>query len=283
MLITPQKLMADAKARKYAVPAFNFYNLDTMLAALDVAEEEKAPIILEIYHVYYPFLREKVIFSAVQQAIRQANTYAYMHLDHAGDPQVLKAAIADGFQSVMVDGSALPIEENIAFCRDLVAEARERGIYTETEVGHVGRVGTEDCHESIATVEDCRKMVEETGCDSLAAAVGTAHGIYKTAPKINFDRIMEIQEAVSVPLVLHGGSGTPDDDIRRAISCGIVKVNVGTELKYAWSETMKKGLDSGEQEPRLLSEKAREAVREVVRQKIRLFGASGKLDGLIKE
>lgn len=283
MLIRPEKLMADARTRKYAVPAFNFYNLDTMLAALDVAEEEEAPIILEIYHVYYPFLREKVILSAAQQAIQQANTYAYMHLDHADDPRVLRAAMADGIQSVMVDGSMLPIGENVAFCRELVAEARERGVYTETEVGHVGRVGTADCHESIASVEDCRKMVEETGCDSLAAAVGTAHGIYKVAPKISFDRITQIQNAVSVPLVLHGGSGTPDDDIRRAIACGIVKINVGTELKYAWSETMKRELAGGEKEPRLLSEKAREAVREVVRQKIRLFGAAGKINGMTME
>lgn len=281
MLISPKRLMADARARKYAVPAFNFYNLDTMLAAIDVAQEERAPVILEIYHVYYPFLREKVILEAAKQAIRQANTYAYIHLDHANDARIIKLAITDGIQSVMIDGSTNPIDENIAFCRDLVSFAQKHGVYTETEVGHVGRIGTSDCHEAIALVEDCQKMVEETGCDSLAASVGTAHGIYKVAPKINFSRITEISSAVSVPLVLHGGSGTPDDDIRRAISCGIVKINVGTELKYAWSEAMQRELNCGEKEPRLLSEKAREAVREVVRSKIRLFGASGKIDDMM--
>jgi len=282
MFIAPKLLLNDAKNRKYAIPAFNFYNLDTMLAALETAEEEEAPIILEIYHAYYPFLREKVIFNAVQQAIEQAQTYTYLHLDHANDPQIIKSAIEHGFQSVMIDGSVLPIQENISFCKDLVSVAHEKGAFTETEVGHVSRIGTEDNCESIATVDDCLKMVRETGADSIAAAVGTAHGLYKETPRINFRRIEELHDVLDVPLVLHGGSGIPEDAIRQAISCGIAKINVGTELKYAWSEAMKRALATGEKEPRILSAEARKAVAEVVRSKIRLFGASGKLDGLIK-
>lgn len=243
---------------------------------LEAAEEEQAPIIVEIYHVYYPFLHQKVICSAVQEALRSARIHAYLHLDHATDQQVLMAAIKDGFQSVMVDGSTASLEENIAFTKQITTIAKENGVYTEAEVGHVARVGTEDSEGSLATVADCVRLTSETGVDSLAAAVGTAHGIYQTLPKIDFQRIREIHNAVKIPLVLHGGSGIPDEAIQKAILCGISKINIGTELKYAWSDAMKKGLLDGEKEPRILSAFARRQVKAVAKQKIRLLGATGK-------
>ena len=267
MIIAPKELLRDAQERHYAIPAFNFYNLDGLFAVLEAAEEEQAPIIVEIYHVYYPFLHQKVICSAVQETLRSARIHAYLHLDHATDQQVLMAAIKDGFQSVMVDGSTASLEENIA---------KENGVYTEAEVGHVARVGTENSEGSLATVADCVRLTSETGVDSLAAAVGTAHGIYQTLPKIDFQRIREIHNAVKIPLVLHGGSGIPDEAIQRAILCGISKINIGTELKYAWSDAMKKGLLDGEKEPRILSAFARMQVKAVAKQKIRLLGATGK-------
>jgi len=146
------------------------------------------------------------------------------------------------------------------------------------------RVGVDEelADDEYANVEESVRLVKETGVDSLAPAVGTAHGVYTKPPKINFERIKEIHDAVSIPLVLHGGSGTPDEMLLQAIDCGVRKINVGTELKYAWSEAMKEGLEKGEKEPRVLSAYAREQVKEVARKKLRLFGASGKNSEILR-
>lgn len=278
MIISPRTLLRDAKEKHYAVPAFNFYNLDILFAALEAAEEENAPVILEIYHVYYPFLHKKVIADAVLEALRSASVHCYLHLDHATDPAVILDAMDAGFQSVMIDASLKPLEENIAMTKSVVAEAKRRGVFTEAEIGHVPPAAeiSNPCQLHLAEADVCRRLVQETQVDSLAAAVGTAHGVYRMAPKIDFQRIRDIAGLVNVPLVLHGGSGTPDEAIRTAVSCGITKVNVGTELKHAWSKAMRAGLDAGELEPRILSAGAREAVKEVARQKIRLLGAAGR-------
>lgn len=278
MIISPQTLLRDAKEKRYAVPAFNFYNLDILFAALEAAEEENAPVILEIYHVYYPFLHKKVIADAVLEALRSASVHCYLHLDHATDPAVILDAMDAGFQSVMIDASLKSLEENIAMTKSVVAEAKRRGVFTEAEIGHVPPAAeiSDPCRLRLAEADECRRLVQETQVDSLAAAVGTAHGVYRMAPKINFQRIRDIAGVVNVPLVLHGGSGTPDEAIRTAVSCGITKVNVGTELKHAWSKALRAGLDTGELEPRILSAGAREAVKKVARQKIRLLGAAGR-------
>ena len=278
MIISPRTLLRDAKEKHYAVPAFNFYNLDILFAALEASEEENAPVILEIYHVYYPFLHKKVIADAVLEALRSASVHCYLHLDHATDPAVILDAMDAGFQSVMIDASLKSLEENIAMTKSVVAEAKRRGVFTEAEIGHVPPAAeiSDPCRLRLAEADECRRLVQETQVDSLAAAVGTAHGVYRMAPKINFQRIRDIAGVVNVPLVLHGGSGTPDEAIRTAVSCGITKVNVGTELKHAWSKAMRAGLDAGELEPRILSAGAREAVKEVARQKIRLLGAAGR-------
>ena len=278
MIISPQTLLRDAKEKRYAVPAFNFYNLDILFAALEAAEEENAPVILEIYHVYYPFLHKKVIADAVLEALRSASVHCYLHLDHATDPAVILDAMDAGFQSVMIDASLKSLDENIAITKSVVAEAKRRGVFTEAEIGHVPPAAeiSDPCRLRLAEADECRRLVQETQVDSLAAAVGTAHGVYRMAPKIDFQRIRGIAGVVNVPLVLHGGSGTPDEAIRTAVSCGITKVNVGTELKHAWSKAMRAGLDAGELEPRILSAGAREAVKEVARQKIRLLGAAGR-------
>ena len=281
MLIAPSQLLSCAQKERYAIPAFNFYNLDGLFAVLEAAEEERAPVIVEIYHAYYSFLHRKAICAAAQEALRGAKIHAYLHLDHATEQPVLESAIQDGFDSVMGDGSALPLEENIAFTKKIVDMARARGVFTEAEVGHVARIGSQDDGKgALARVEDCARLVSQTGVSSLAAAVGTSHGMYKTPPRIDFQLIRDISGAVGVPLVLHGGSGTPGEAIREAIRCGIVKIYVGTELKYAWSAAIKEGLARGEKEPRILSAPARERVKEIAREKIRLFGASGK-DGAL--
>ena len=279
MIASPKILMADAQLRGYAIPAFNYYNLDVLFAALEAAEEENAPVIVQPYSAYVPFLHDEVLADASRQAIAQSKACAYLHLDHATDYALIMRCIKNGYGSVMVDGSALPLEENIALTKSVVQAAKAVGTYTEAELGRIFRVGVDDDKmddDETARVEDCVRMVEETGVDSLAPAVGTAHGVYTKPPQINFDRIEQIRATVSVPLVLHGGSGTPDEMICRAIRCGISKINVGTELKYAWSAAMKEMFEKGGKEPRICSAYAREKVKEVAKKKLRLFGASGK-------
>lgn len=280
MLGSPKVMLEDAKAKGYAIPAFNYYNLDVLFAALEAAEEEDAPVIVQPYSAYVPFLHYEVLAQASFEAIVQSKTCAYLHLDHATEYDLIMRCIKDNFTSVMVDGSALPLEENIALTKSVVDVAKAVGVYTEAELGRIFRVGVDDDKmddgDETARVEDCVRMVEETGVDSLAPAVGTAHGVYSKPPKINFDRICEIRDAVSVPLVLHGGSGTPDEMIQKAIACGISKINVGTELKYAWSAAMKEMFEKGEKEPRICSAYAREKVKEVAKAKLRLFGTSGR-------
>lgn len=280
MLASPKLMLADAQQRGYAVPAFNYYNLDVLFAVLEAAEEEKAPVIVQPYSAYVPFLHHEVLAKASLEAIAQSKTCAYLHLDHATDYDLIMRCIKSDFTSVMVDGSALPLEENIALTKSVVQVAKSVGVYTEAELGRIFRVGVDDDQmndgDETARVEDCIRMVEETGVDSLAPAVGTAHGVYTKPPKINFERIKQVRAAVDVPLVLHGGSGTPDEMIRQAIDCGISKINVGTELKYAWSAAMKEMFERGEKEPRVCSAYAREKVKEVARTKLRLFGTSGR-------
>lgn len=286
MLVSPNVMMADARKHGYAVPAFNYYNLDVLFAALEAAEEENAPVIVQPYTAYVPFLHYEVLAKASLEAIAQSKTCAYLHLDHATDYATIMRCIRADFTSVMVDGSALALDENIALTKSVVQVAKAVGTYTEAELGRIFRAGVDDGRseeeDETARVEDCIRMVEETGVDSLAPAVGTAHGVYTKPPKIRFDRIEQIRSAVDVPLVLHGGSGTPDEMIRRAIGCGISKINVGTELKYAWSAAMKEMLDKGEKEPRICSAYARAQVKEVARKKLRLFGASGRANGVFE-
>lgn len=278
MIISPTRLLRDAQEKHYAVPAFNFYNLDILFAVLEAAEEESSPVIVQIYHVYYPFLHQRVIASAVQEALRATPAGAYLHLDHATEYTQIMAAMEDGFQSVMIDASAKPLEENIALTKAVVSAAKQRGVFTEAEIGRIPPAAQITAAEPLclAEAEECRHLVQASGVDSLAAAVGTAHGVYRTPPKLDFPRISDIAQAVQVPLVLHGGSGTPEQALQRAIQCGIAKINVGTELKHAWSAEMSASLASGELEPRILSARAREAVKQIAKQKIRLFGASGK-------
>lgn len=285
MILSPKAILMDAKKNGYAVPAFNYYNLDVLFAVLEAAEEEQAPVICQPYTAYYPFLHYEVIGEASLEAIRQAKTAAYLHLDHATDRNMIMRTIKNGFNSVMVDGSALPLEENIALTKSVVDVAKPLGVYTEAEIGRIFRVGVDEITDSdeTAQVVDCVRLVEATDVDSLAPAVGTAHGVYTKPPKINFERIKELAAAVDIPLVLHGGSGTPDEMLQYAIECGISKINVGTELKYMWSRSMKEMLDQGEKEPRVISHYARQKVKKVAKEKLRLFGASGKAPKLVAE
>lgn len=278
MLVSPQQLLADAKRGHYAVGAFNFYNLDTLFATIEAAEEEKSPAILQLYTADFAVQGRSVMAAATLEAIRKSPVPLALHLDHASSYEFIVQAIVSGFNSVMIDASNLPLEENIALTKKVVELAHHAGVYTEAELGPIFRIGEEKdpAKDKLADVDECFRLVTESGVDSLAPAIGTAHGIYTSEPRIDFERLEKIAGRVSVPLVLHGGSGIPDQMFRRAIAIGILKINYGTMLKHTWSKTMKEKLDQGELEIRKMIPFAREAVKSIVKTQLQLFGSSNK-------
>ena len=279
MLVSSKELLMEAEKNHYAVAAFNFYNLDTLMAIVEAAEAERAPIIAQIYAGHFTHYNGGgPIAKGALRLIDEVKTPVSFHLDHSNSADCLRYALELGFTSVMYDGSALPLEQNIANSTALVAEAHAKGVYTEVELGRIGRISddAEEISDDCTRVEDAVRLIDASHADSLAPAIGSAHGIYRTEPKLNFERLAELKMAVRVPLVLHGGSGIPEALIRRSIELGISKINVGTELKYCWAETMKQGLEAGIKEPVKLGEAAKDAVREIARRKIRLFGSNDR-------
>ncbi|MEW5922215.1 MAG: class II fructose-bisphosphate aldolase [Bacillota bacterium] len=281
MLTSPAELLSAARDGKYAVGAFNFHNLDIVHAILSAAEEEKAPVILQVTPTYLSHLGVASGATAALAAIQECPVPAALHLDHANTFEEIIRALCHGFNSVMIDASRFPLEKNIDLTARVVETAHAVKAYTEAELGHI--LGVEDLDQpdrrsgGLAAPGEAAILVSRTGVDSLAPAVGTAHGMYTSTPNIDFSRIREIADKTRVPLVLHGGSGIPDEMIREAIAAGIQKINVGTELKLAWAGAVKRVLESGETETRKIASAAREGVKEVVRQKIRLFGANGRV------
>jgi ketose-bisphosphate aldolase len=285
MLVSPKVLLADAKKNCYAIGAFNFYNLDTLLSILTAAEEEQSPVIVQIYSSHYlHYNGGNIIAQAALAAINASSAPIALHLDHCTSYECILKTIQCGFNSVMYDGSALSLEKNIAITTKVAETAHHLGVYTEAEIGRIFRAGsyTEDSGTEYSKVEDAVELVAKTGVDSLAPAVGTTHGMYKKEPEIHFELIEAIAQATGVPLVLHGGSGIPDEMIAKSIACGVCKINVGTELKYKWSETIFQNQKNGEKEPIDLSSQAIKAVQEIVRRKIQLFGSGKKSNDIYK-
>lgn len=273
-------LLEAAKRGGYAVGAFNVNNLETIEGVALAAEEERSPVIFAIgqgplKHTKLPYLASLVLKVAENLTVPAA-----VHLDHGSTYEQALACMMHGFTSVMIDCSTLPIEQNIANTKRVVEAARLVDVTVESELGHVG--GAEDSVETtegaLTKVDEAVRFVEETGVDALAVAVGTVHGFYKWEPKLDFGRLAEIAQTVSIPLVLHGGSGTPDESIRKAIGLGITKINVYTELKNAYlSELGARTADPAtSQELFKVLSVAREAVKAVVSEKMRLFGSSGQ-------
>lgn len=230
-------ILALGEARGCAIPAFNVYNLETLLGVLQAAQETGAPVIFQMYSRLFDGPDARLLASAILEAINQLETPAAFHLDHgAGMPQVQRA-LRWGATSIMIDASSLPFAENAAKTRQAVETCAACGICVEGELGHVGT--TKDaCMGEYTKVDEAAEFVRQTGVAALAVLVGTAHGRYKQAPKLDIQRIADIRQATGLPLVLHGGSGVPDDQIRAAIQAGIRKVNFGTDLCYSFLDSV---------------------------------------------
>jgi len=289
MLVTMKEMLADAKKNHYAIPAFDVSNYEMMKAVLEACEEEKSPALLMGLGVDLEGRNMQLLTSMIKSASDYFKIPVCLHLDHATDFDFIKCAIDAGFSSVMYDGSVLPFEENSQKTAEIVKYAHSKGITVEAELGHVGNAsvgsisetGTDtDPGESLTVPEEVRKFVEITDVDALAVAIGTAHGVYKKTPELRIDRLDEITAVCDRPLVLHGGSGTPDDQMKNAIHHGITKINIYSDVLFALNQGLKNTLNNIENPstwPFLVYEDAMKGMKDVVKKKIREFGSNGRV------
>ena len=274
MQLTPSRnILDDARANGRAVAALNFYNAETLRAHIDAANECNASIILQTTESTINYLGIDLIVAMAGAAAAEMAHPVALHLDHGGSFELAKRCIEAGYSSVMIDGSKLPFEENIELTRRVVDIAHAAGVSVEGELGHVTQnADNENISDFFTRPEDAKAFVEGTGVDALAVAIGTAHGFYKGEVKLDLPRLREIREVVGdVSLVLHGGSGVPDELMREAIRCGIAKINFGTELKNAFTLAVKKSLvESDDIDLRRTFAPAIKAVQRVSASKIRV-------------
>ena len=236
-------LLQTARYRRHAVAALNFYNAETLRAHIEAARVVRAPLILQTTESTIRYLGLGLVVAMARAAAKELNTPVALHLDHGETPEIVEKAVLAGYSSVMIDGSALPFAENVKLTQHVVSFARRHGVSVEAELGHVGQAKGDDPRAFYTKPGDAARFVEETGVDSLAVAVGTAHGFYHGEVKLDFDRLRAIHYAIpDTPLVLHGGSGVAPQLIRRAIECGIAKVNFGTEIKNAFTASVRDSL-----------------------------------------
>jgi ketose-bisphosphate aldolase len=241
MLVNSKEILLAAKKGHYAVPATNVFNLESIKGVLSAAEETNHPLMVCLAEVHTPELGIEEAAHIVKYYAEKCSQDIVLHYDHGFTSEMVKQAIDAGFTSVMIDGSSLPFEENVEKTKEIVAYAHKRNVTVEAEIGHVGGgesyLDPEDDDTMLTTVDEA----ELTGVDSLAVSIGTAHGEYKGIPHLNFDRLSQIAERVEVPLVLHGGSGSGDENLTKAVQLGICKVNIFTDLTIAAKEKTKEG------------------------------------------
>ena len=282
MLVSGREILEDAHKNNYAVGAFNVNNMEIVQAIIEAAEETNSPVILQASQGGIKYAGVEYIAELGKIAARNATVPVAVHLDHGTDFDQVMLCIRHGFSSVMVDGSRFDLEENIAITKKVIEVAHAVGVSVEAELGKIG--GTEDnitVDERDATFtspEEAKRFVEETNVDSLAIAVGTAHGPYKGEPKIDFDRIKTIKELVNIPLVLHGSSGVPAASIEKAVSAGINKINIDTDLRIAFTDAVKDFIRENPDsiDPRKILGPAKEAMKQVIIEKMHLFGSAGR-------
>ena len=282
MLVNMKDMLIKAKEGKYAVGQFNTNNLEWTIAILQVAQELNSPVIVGVSSGAAKYMCGfNVVRGIVEELIKSLNITVpvALHLDHGDSIEICKKAIDDGFTSVMIDASKHEYSENVKITKEVVEYARKSNVSVEAELGHVG--GQEDnVSGSIlyADVNECESFVKETGIDCLAPALGSVHGPYKGEPKLGFTEMLEIKERTNKPLVLHGGSGIPDYQITEAISRGTCKINVNTECQQEWTKIVRETLNNNDKvyDPRKVIGPGMEGIRNVVREKIKLFGSENK-------
>jgi len=289
MLVSMKEMLLDAKAKHYAIPAFDVSNYEMMRAVLDVCEEERSPALLMGLEVDFAGKGRELLAAMVKAASDFYTIPVCFHLDHATNLDAIKAAVDAGFSSVMYDGSELPFEENAKRTAEVVAFAHANGVTVEAELGHVGNaevgnekatVFNENAEDTLTLPDEVVRFVALTDVDALAVAIGTSHGVYRSTPTLRIDRLDEITAVCDRPLVLHGGSGTPDDQMKTAILHGVTKINIYSDVVGALNQGLKEKLNTITNPstwPVFVFEGAREKMRAVVREKIRTFGSNGRV------
>jgi fructose-bisphosphate aldolase class II len=304
MLVTNKDLMIPARRSGYGVGAFNVNNLEAVLSVVEAAVEEKSPAIVAVTPSAIKYAGLPYISKIVRTAAELASVPLSLHLDHGEDFETASKCVGAGFTSVMIDGSHLKFEDNISLTKRVVDVAHPKGVSVEAELGRLAGVEESTVEEKDAILTDpavAKDFVERTGVDTLAVAIGTSHGAYKfkAEPKLDFERLKLISKNVSLPLVLHGASsvpawiiekaakygaelggakGIPEENIQKAISLGIAKINIDTDLRLAWTAAVREVLANSPKEfdPRKILGPAKEAMKQVVKGKMKLFGSTGK-------
>jgi len=304
MLVTNKEIMSVAVAKKYAVGAFNINNLETLQAIVEVATEEKSPVIVAVTPSAIKYAGLEYLATMAKVAAKAVPQPMSLHLDHGKDAETAEKCINAGFTSVMIDASHLNFEENIALTKNVVDLAYPKDVSVEAELGKLAGIEESVVEEKEAVLTDpdsAKEFVERTGVDALAVAIGTSHGAYKFKgePRLDFERLKAIRSKVDVLLVLHGASsvppwivekaikygaqlsgakGIPEEHIKKAISLGISKINIDTDLRLAFTSTVREVLavSPKEYDPREILGPAKECMKTVVKDKMRLFGSSGK-------
>ena len=278
MLVNACDMLSSAKVNKYAVPHFNINNLEWTRFILEECEKLKTPVILGVSVGAAKYMGGfKTIYDMVVDLIDYLNISipVCLHLDHGSSYEVCKDAIDAGFTSVMIDASKYSLDKNIEITRQVVGYAKCKNVSVEAEIGRVGGENLDNNNGIIyADVSESVRLSQNTSINFLAPALGSVHGLYKGVPKLNFDRMDEISKLTNLPLVLHGGSGIYDEQIKKAIASGICKINFNTELQIAWANAVREGLKSSDAyDPRKIIKMGEDSLKECVRTKCELLGS----------
>lgn len=282
-IISTKYLLQDAQAKGYAVPAFNIHNAETIQAILDVCSELRSPVILAGTPGTFKHIALEEIFALCNAYSTSYDMPLALHLDHHESLDDIRRKVNAGVRSAMIDGSHFPFEQNVKLVKSVVDFCHQNDCSVEAELGRLGGMEDDmsvDAESAFLTdPKEAKRFVELTGVDSLAVAIGTAHGLYTHRPKIDFKRLAEIREVVDIPLVLHGASDVPDEYVRRTIELGVCKVNVATELKIAFSTAVKKWFAENPEgnDPRFYMRVGMDAMKEIVRNKITVCGSANRL------
>jgi len=282
MLVNSKEILIAAKSRKYAIPQFNINNLEWTKYILEKCQEMKSPVILGVSEGANKYMGGfNTVVKIVEGLINDLNITipVCIHLDHGSSIENCIKAIDAGYTSVMIDASKYSLEDNIMITKKVVEYAHTKNVTVEAEIGHIG--GSEDgLNDNIgyAKVDDVIKLVKNTNIDSIAPALGSVHGLYKGEPNLDFNRMKIINEKTNLPLVLHGGTGIYDEQIKESINCGISKININTDIQIVWNDAIRKFINTNPNvyDPRKIIGSGKKAIQDKIKEKIILFGSNNK-------
>lgn len=277
MLSNSIEMLQKAKINHYAIPHFNINNLEWTKYILEECNELHIPVILGVSESAAKYMGGYLVVTNMVKALIESLNITIpvcLHLDHGTSFESCKEAIDSGFSSVMIDASKYELSENIRITKEVVDYAHKRKIPVEAEVGHIGKTEDIVSPSTNATLEDCEELYKNTNIDSLAPALGSVHGFYKGEPNLDFETMKKINEVLPIPLVLHGGTGIPNDKIKKAIESGISKININTDLQSVWSKEVRKYLLENEYsyDPRKIIGAGESAMKQRIREIVTLFG-----------